>query len=180
VDGFAMMPNFTFGQAMSVYTGQNFGARKYDRVGLGVRHGGMIASQTSAVITLILMFFSPTLFGFFTKTPELIALATRMIRIMAVGYICMSLTQVLGGVMRGCGDTVTPMWVSIIQTIALRVPIAYLLAYLTRSPEFPHGNPIALFGSLMISWTVGMIISVILFKFGKWRNKIPSIDASHL
>ena len=180
VDGFAMMPNFTFGQAMSVYTGQNFGARKYDRVGLGVRHGGMIASQTSAVITLILMFFSPVLFSFFTDTPELIALATKMIRIMAIGYICMSLTQVLGGVMRGCGDTVTPMWVSIIQTIVLRVPIAYLLAYLTRSPEFPHGNPIALFGSLMISWTIGMVISNITFKFGKWRNKIPSIDASHL
>ena len=180
VDGFAMMPNFTFGQALSVYAGQNFGAQKYDRVGLGVRHGGMIASMTSAVITVILLFASPVLFGFFTETPELIDLATRMIRIMAFGYICMSLTQVLGGIMRGCGETVTPMWVSIIQTIALRVPIAYLLAYLTRSPEFPHGNPIALFGSLMISWTIGMIISIVVFKTGKWRKKIPNIDASHL
>jgi Na+-driven multidrug efflux pump len=180
VDGFAMMPNMTFGQTMSVYTGQNFGAGKYDRVGLGVRHGGMIASMTSAVITLILMFFSPVLFAFFTDTPELIELATQMIRIMAVGYICMSLTQVLGGIMRGCGETVTPMWVSIIQTIVLRVPIAYLIAYLTRSPEFPHGNPIALFGSLMISWTIGMIISIVAFKYGKWRNKIPSIKADHL
>ena len=180
VDGFAMMPNFTFGQALSVYAGQNFGAQKYDRVGLGVRHGGIIASLTSAAITVILLFFSPVLFGFFTKTPELIELATQMIRIMAVGYICMSLTQVLGGIMRGCGETVTPMWVSIIQTIALRVPIAYLLAYLTRSPEFPHGNPIALFGSLMISWTIGMIISIVVFKTGKWRKKIPDIDASHL
>ena len=178
VDGFAMMPNFTFGQAMSVYTGQNFGAGKYDRVGLGVRHGGIIASMTSAVITVVLLFFSPILFGFFTKTPELIDLATRMIRIMAVGYICMSLTQVLGGVMRGCGETVTPMWVSIIQTIVLRVPCAYLIAYLTRSPEFPHGNPIALFGSLMISWTIGMIISIAVFKLGKWRNNIPSIKSN--
>ena len=177
VDGFAMMPNFTFGQAMSVYTGQNFGAGKYDRVGLGVRHGGMIASMTSAVITLILMFFSPVLFGFFTDTPELIDLATRMIRIMAVGYICISLTQVTGGVMRGCGDTVTPMWISIISTIIIRVPTAYLIAYLTRSAEYPHGNPIALFGSLMISWVLGMIISLIAFKFGKWRTKIPSILA---
>ena len=180
VDGFAMMPNFTFGQALSVYAGQNFGAGKYDRVGLGVRHGSNIAIWTSAAITLILMFFSPVLFSFFTDTPELIDLATRMIRIMAVGYICMSLTQVLGGIMRGCGETVTPMWVSIIQTIVLRVPAAYLIAYLTRSPEFPHGNPIALFGSLMISWTIGMIISIIAFKTGKWREKIPSIKADHL
>ena len=180
VDGFAMMPNFTFGQALSVYAGQNFGAGKYDRVGLGVRHGSMMASMTSAVITLILMFCSPVLFSFFTDTPELIDLATNMIRIMAVGYICMSLTQVLGGVMRGCGETVSPMWISIIQTIVLRVPIAYLIAWLTRSPEFPHGNPVALFGSLMISWTIGMIISIFVFKKGKWREKLPSIKADHL
>ena len=180
VDGFAMMPNMTFGQTMSVYTGQNFGAGKYDRVGLGVRHGGMIASLFSTVITIILLFFSPVLFGFFTDTPELIELATRMIRIMAVGYICISVTQVTGGVMRGCGDTVSPMWISMLSIILIRVPVAYLLAYLTRSPEFPHGNPIALFGSLMISWVIGMIMSVLMFKFGKWREKIPSIKADHL
>ena len=180
VDGFAMMPNMTFGQTMSVYTGQNFGAGKYDRVGLGVRHGGSIAFLFSAVITLILMFFSPVLFSFFTDTPELIDLATRMIKIMAVGYICISVTQVTGGVMRGCGDTVSPMWISMISIILIRVPVAYLLAYLTRSPEFPHGNPIALFGSLMISWVIGMLMSVIMFKYGKWRNKIPSINADHL
>ena len=180
VDGFAMMPNMTFGQTMSVYTGQNFGAQKYERVGLGVRHGGMIASWCSALITVILLFCSPTLFGFFTDTPELIELATKMIRIMAAGYICISITQVTGGVMRGCGDTVSPMWVSMISTILIRVPVAYLLAYLTRTPEFPHGQPIALFGSLVISWVLGMIMSIIMFKFGKWRNKIPSISANHL
>ena len=32
VDGFAMMPNFTFGPAMTTYTGQNVGARRLDRV----------------------------------------------------------------------------------------------------------------------------------------------------
>ena len=180
VDGFAMMPNMTFGQTMSVYTGQNFGAQNYDRVGLGVRHGGTIAVWCSAAITLILMFCSPVLFGFFTDTPELIELATKMIRIMAVGYICVSITQVTGGVMRGCGDTVSPMWVSMISTILIRVPVAYLLAYLTRTAEYPHGQPVALFGSLMISWILGMVMSIVMFKFGKWRKKIPSIKADHL
>jgi putative MATE family efflux protein len=180
VDGFAMMPNFTFGQAMSVYTGQNVGACKFDRVDKGVKQGSMIALAFATVITTVLLFCGHILFGFFTDTPELIDLATRMIRIMAVGYICISLTQVCGGVMRGCGDTVTPMWISMISTILIRVPMAYLLAYLTRSVEFPHGQPIALFGSLMISWVLGMIMSVLMFKFGNWRKKIPSIKADHL
>jgi len=172
VDGFAMMPNFTFGQAMSVYTGQNVGAGKFDRVTKGVKQGGIIAAAFSTAITVILLFFSPTLFRFFTNTESLIDLATRMIRIMAVGYICVSVTQVLGGVMRGAGDTVTPMWISIISTIIIRVPTAYLAAYLTRSPEFPHGQPIALFGSLMFSWVMGMIISIVVFSIGKWKKKM--------
>ena len=172
VDGFAMMPNFTFGQTMSVYTGQNVGAGKLDRVTKGVKQGGLIAVGFSTVITAILLFCGPILFGFFTETPELIALATQMIRIMAVGYICVGVTQVLGGVMRGAGDTVTPMWISIISTIVIRVPLAYLLAYLTRTPEYPHGQPVALFGSMLISWFLGTVMAVIVFSLGKWKKKM--------
>ena len=172
VDGFAMLPNLSFGQAMSVYTGQNVGAGKYDRVTKGVRQGAAIALAFAAAITLILLFFSPILFSFFTDTQSLIDLATQMIRVMAVGYLCVAVSQVLGGVMRGAGDTVTPMWISIIQMIVIRVPLAYLLAHLTRTEELPHGSPIALFGSLMISWTLGMVISIIIFSMGKWKKKM--------
>ena len=172
VDGFAMLPNLTFGQAMSVYTGQNVGAGKYDRVTKGVKQGTLIGLAFSATITGILLIFGKHLFSIFTETTELIDLATRMIRLMAVGYICVSVTQVLGGVMRGAGDTTTPMWVSLFYTIALRIPIAYGLAYLTRTPEFPHGQPIALFSSLMASWTMGTVIMVIVFCIGKWKKKM--------
>ena len=175
VDGFAMMPNFTFGQALSVYTGQNVGAAKYDRVTQGVKQGGALALAFSSVITIILLFFSQYLFEFFTDTQSLIDLAVKMIRIMAVGYICISVTQVLGGVMRGAGDTVSPMWISIISTIAIRIPVAYLLAYLTRSVEYPHGHPGALFGSLMISWVLGMIISIVVYSIGKWKKKMLTL-----
>ena len=175
VDGFAMMPNFTFGQALSVYTGQNVGAAKYDRVSQGVKQGGALALAFSSVITIILLFFSQYLFEFFTDTQSLIDLATKMIRIMAVGYICISVTQVLGGVMRGAGDTVSPMWISIISTIAIRIPVAYLLAHLTESAEYPHGHPGALFGSLMISWVLGMIISIVVYSIGKWKKKMLTL-----
>ena len=74
--------------------------------------------------------------------------------------------------MRGAGDTVSPMWISIISTIVIRVPTAYVLAYLTKSAEFPHGQPIALFGSLMISWVLGMVLSIIVFAIGKWKKKM--------
>ena len=172
VDGFAMLPNLTFGQAMSVYAGQNVGAGKFDRVTKGMKQGTLIGLLFSATITGVLLIFGRYLFDIFTNTAELIDLANRMIRIMAIGYICVSVTQVLGGVMRGAGDTTTPMWVSMISTIFIRIPVAYGLAYLTRSADFPHGKPAALFGSLMISWTFGMILSIIVFAIGKWKKKM--------
>jgi len=172
VDGFAMMPNFSFGQAMSVYSGQNVGAGKWDRVQKGVRQGTMIAQAFAIVIVAVLLFANKYLFAIFTETEALITLAGEMMRIMAVGYIAMAITQVLGGVMRGCGNTVTPMWISIFTTVVLRIPVAYALAYVTKSAEFPNGHPFALSISLLVSWTLGMIISVIAFRWGKTRKFI--------
>lgn len=170
VDGFAMMPNFSFGQAMSVYTGQNVGAKKWDRVRQGLRQGCAISLAFSAVITLILLFLNKYLFAIFTSTAALIDLAGRMMRIMAVGYLAVSVTQCFGGTMRGAGDTVTPMWISIFNTIILRMPVAYALAYLSRSAEYPSGHPFALSISLLIAWTIGSILTMLAFRFGKVRK----------
>ena len=172
VDGFAMMPNFSFGQAMTVYTGQNVGANKWHRVHQGINQGSYIAQAFAGTITLVLLFLNKYLFAIFTDTPELITLAGQMMRIMAIGYIAVAVTQVLGGVMRGAGDTVTPMWISICSTVLLRVPVAYILAHFTASEAFPNGHPFALSISLLISWTLGMVISVIAYKRSKIRLTI--------
>ncbi len=177
VDGFAMMPNFSFGQAMSVYSGQNVGAGKWDRVQKGVIQGTLIAQSFAAAIVVVLLFANQYLFAIFTETEALIDLAGRMMRIMAVGYIAMSITQVLGGVMRGCGNTVTPMWISIFTTVVLRVPVAYALAFFTKSAAYPNGHPFALSISLLVSWVMGMIISVIAFRWGKTRKQIRAMMA---
>ena len=179
VDGFAMMPNMTFGQAMSVYTGQNVGAGRLDRVKQGVKQGSIMALGVSAAITVILLFFGKYLFGIFTDTAELIDLAQQMMRVLAVGYICISVTQVLGGVMRGAGDTVTPMWISIISTIVLRVPTAYIMAWLPRSELYPKGHPLSLPTSLLVSWTLGMVMSIVVYRIGKWKKKMIASAAEH-
>lgn len=178
VDGFAMMPNMTFGNAMSVYAGQNVGAGKLKRVEDGTKQGMLLATATSAVITILLVLLGHNLMRLFTQTEALIDLSARMLRILAVGYIAMAVSQVLGGVMRGAGDTVTPMWLSLISTVALRLPLAYGMAYLTRSPEFPNGKPEALFGSMLITWVLGAVMHFIAFRSGIWKKKLP--DAAEL
>ncbi len=177
VDGFAMMPNMTFGQAMGVYTGQNVGAGRLDRVQQGTKQGMMMAVAISTAITVVLLLFGHILFGFFTDTAELMDLAVRMMRILAAGYIAVAVTQVLGGVMRGSGDTVTPMWITLLTTIVLRIPVAYGLAWLTRCAEFPNGRPEALFVSLLVSWSMGALITWLVYRSKRWKRRAAALTA---
>lgn len=180
VDGFAMMPNFSFGSAMTTFAGQNIGARKLARVEKGTREGTLIAVAVSAVITGVLLVFGRRLMNVFTETPALVDLSMRMLRILAFGYIAVAVTQCLLGVMRGAGDAMSPMWVSLITTVILRVPIAYGIAHYTKSALYPTGRPESTFISLLIAWILGALISVALYKKGSWRKKIVLLEPAQV
>lgn len=171
VDGFAMMPNFSFGAAMTTFAGQNIGAKRLDRMDQGTKDGAKMAVAVSTVITIVLLLFGRGLMNVFTDTAELVDLSMRMMRILAAGYIAVAISQSLSGVMRGAGDTVTPMWISLVTVVALRVPIAYGIAYFTRSELYPTGRPESTFISLLVSWTLGALITTICYQKGAWRER---------
>ncbi len=172
VDGFAMLPNFSFGTAMTTYSGQNIGAQEHERVTKGAKQGLLLAVGTSALVTGSILLFGRPLMSIFTDTPELVDLSMQMMRILAVGYIAVAVTQSLSGIMRGAGDTMTPMWISIVQTVLLRVPLAYGLCYLTRTPELVNGRRECVFISLLASWIIGALATAIFYAKGKWKNRV--------
>ncbi len=171
VDGFAMMPNFSFGMALTTYAGQNVGAGLYDRVTKGAKQGTLIAVVCSTLITVVILIFGKFLMGFFTDTKELVDKSYYLMQILAAGYIAVAVTQSLSGIMRGAGDTMTPMWISLITTVAFRIPVAYGISYLTRTDELPYGRNECIQLSLLISWLLGAVITAIFYKLGRWKNK---------
>lgn len=171
VDGFAMMPNLSFGTAMTTYAGQNIGAKKYDRLSVGAKQGLAISVICSTLITAIILIFGKYLMYAFTDTAELVDLSVYLMRILAAGYIAMAVTQSLSGVMRGAGDTVTPMWISLATTIFARIPLAYGISYLTRTPELPLGHQECIQISLLITWILGAVLTTIFYLKGKWKTK---------
>ena len=172
VDGFAMLPNFSYGTAMTTYAGQNVGARNMERVTKGAKQGTILAVVTSAVLTGLILIFGKALMGIFTDTTELVELSRDMMGIIAVGYVAMAVTQSLSGVMRGAGDTMTPMWISLFTTIIVRLPIAYGIAWLTRSAELPNGRQECVFISLLCAWLMGAFLTTVLYLRGSWKKKI--------
>lgn len=188
VDGFAMMPNFSFGMALTTYSGQNVGANRYDRVIQGAKQGTLMALGCSAFITCIILFFGKHLMHLFTSDVSVITMSNNLMKILAVGYIAMAVTQSLSGIMRGAGDTMTPMWISLITSVAIRVPLAYGIAYFTARPEAVAMGLPASFGkidlslgmkeciqiSLLTTWVMGAIFTFIFYSKGKWKTKAIS------
>jgi len=171
VDGFAMMPNFSFSMAMTTYAGQHVGARRLDRVKQGAKQGTLMAIACSTAITMAILFFGKFLMGIFSDTQDLVNQSYYMMQILAVGYIAMAVTQSLSGVMRGAGDTVTPMWISLCTTVLIRVPVAYGISWLTRTPELPYGRSECIQISLLVSWVMGAVLTGIFYRVGRWKKK---------
>ncbi len=205
VDGFAMMPNFTFGTAATTYVGQNIGARKADRLHQGIPAMLRLGLTCSIIMVAAILLFGENLMTMFVSPAEsynttlaaslasgmspldaeaaavaardiaaqAIQIGVRGLRTLAAGYICFSVTNVLQGSMRGAGETVIPMYCSIFTTVLLRMPLAYLLAFLTKSDMWVNGSPDAIYFSLLISWVVGMIIAIITYRMGWWKRRLP-------
>ena len=177
VDGYAMLPNFSFGQAMSTYAGQNIGARRLDRLKEGTRQGLMMSVGTALVLTPAVLLAGPALMRLFTPEQALIRLSMQMMYILAAGYIAMSVTQVLQGVMRGAGDTMTPMWISLCTAVLFRVPMAYALVGLTRKAGASLlTQEKMVFVSLLVNFLLGMSLSILFFKLGKWKKRIHVME----
>ena len=163
IDRFVMMPVFSFGNAITVYAGQNMGAGKVDRVSLGTKQSLFMAVGTAVVLLLMILLFGRFIAMAFTVNQDIIDLSQRMIRIMAFGYIPFTIGMVLWGAVRGAGDAISPMWASVVNTLIIRVPTAYLFVHWMGIPE-------AIVFSMVAAWAVNAVLAVVVYRIGKWRT----------
>ena len=163
IDGLVMMPIFSFGNAITVFTGQNVGAGKMNRVNHGLKQCCVMSALTAVVLLSLILLFGHHVAGAFTQTEEVIELSIRMLRILAIGYIALSVSMVLWGVIRGAGDAISPLWGIVVLVVFVRIPSAYLLVYLLDRPE-------ALMYSMLAGWLTNLAIAAFIFRMGKWRR----------
>ncbi len=67
----------------------------------------------------------------------------------------------------------SPMWISLITTVVIRMPVAYALEWFTRPQggEMGSGAPDCLFVSLMISWVLGAVLTSVAYRLGRWKKR---------
>jgi putative MATE family efflux protein len=163
IEAFAIMPAMNFGIAITTFVGQNLGARQLERVKSGVKSTIFMTLSLSIVTSILLMVFAKFLVSIFTTDPLVIRLGREYFMIVAPFYFTFALMFVFGGVLRGAGDTVVPMFSSIISQFLLRVPASAILSNLWGTRGIWWGIPIA--------WWFGMLFSFTYYKIGKWKEK---------
>lgn len=163
IDSFAAMLAMNFAAALSSFVGQNLGANKPERVRAGLKATWLITSGISLLFSAIVILFGKNLMGFFTPDAEVIQIGNDYLVIVGSFYILFSSLFVINAVMRGAGDTLVPMFITLIALWIIRVPVSYLLA--------GKIGVTGIWWAVPIGWGVGMVLTFLYYLSGKWKTK---------
>jgi len=162
IDSFAAMPAMNFGMALSTFVGQNIGANKVDRVKKGFIATLMMTTVISVIVSLVAVFFGSGIMSLFTQDANVIHIGANYLIIVSAFYIVFSTMMVSNGVMRGAGDTLIPMFITLFSLWLLRIPISYWLSQ--------HIGSDGIWWSIPIAWAFGCTASILYYLTGRWKR----------
>lgn len=162
LDTLSFMPLSSFAAAATAFTGQNFGARRFDRVRSGARSALLLVVGWSFLACGVLLLCGRWAIGLFDRTPEVIDVGYAYLLCLEPFYVLYSIMYLLNAVMNGVGCVRVPMIANMVLFWVVRLPAAYLLNALAPAN--------ALFFCYPISWAAGLAISGLYFLSGRWRR----------
>ncbi|HRW96051.1 MAG TPA: MATE family efflux transporter [Bacteroidales bacterium] len=163
IDSFASMLSMNFAAALSSFVGQNIGANKPERIKAGLKATWLITSGISLLFSLLAILFGKNMMGFFTPDQEVINIGNDYLVIVGSFYILFSSMFTVNAVMRGAGDTLIPMFITLISLWIIRIPASYLLA--------GQIGVTGIWWAIPIGWSIGLSLTFIYYHSGKWRTK---------
>jgi putative MATE family efflux protein len=166
IDSIATVPAMIFGQALATFVGQNMGAGKVDRVRRGLIMTMLMSWAASIIISFFLIVFRSHIMHIFTNESEteVIRIGGEYLTIVTSFYLVFATMFTFSGVMRGAGDTLIPMFISLFALWLIRIPMAYWLS--------AHMGEKGIWWAVPIGWTAGMILSFLYYRTGRWKRKV--------
>ncbi|MEI8046348.1 MAG: MATE family efflux transporter [Bacteroidota bacterium] len=164
LDSLAGMSAMNFGAALSTFVGQNLGANKPDRVKQGLKATFMMSGALALFTSIVVILFRKSLMGLFTDDVAVIAIGAEYLVIVSSFYIFFSTMFVIGGVMRGAGDTIIPMFITLFALWAIRIPAAWILSR--------YFGVDGIWWSIPVAWFIGMTLSYLYYLKGNWKTKV--------
>jgi len=167
IDAVIWMVVGSFGIAVTTFSGQNYGAMKYDRIKKGTRICLLICVFSVIGISLLLFVFSAPLFSFFTGDSGVIRIGRQMMNIMVPFYFIYAFIEIYSGTIRGVGEVMQSTIITFAGICILR--IAWLVFYVPF-----HQNINALVVNYPLTWMITAIAFIVYYLRGNWLKRAIS------
>ena len=164
IDGFAILPVMSYSMALTTFTGQNMGAKKYDRVKQGAKTGILI---TIVCISALLLILGPNVLAIFSSDPTVINYGLYMMHVLAPGYIFLAISHAFNGIIRGAGITTVPMIVMVTCWCGLR------MAWILTSVPLFHDIGVVFMG-WPLTWIASALWLFLYYRKGSWMTRYDS------
>lgn len=156
IEGFVYTSMNAFHQAAISFTGQNYGAQKYKRIGKIV-----LICQVSVMIVGLVMgnaayLFSGTLLKLYNNDTEVLAYGALRMGIICTTYCLCGMMDVMVGALRGMGYSIMPMIVSLTGACLFRIVWIYTIFQRYHSLQ-------SLYYSYPISWGLTFAVHLLCF-----------------
>jgi putative efflux protein, MATE family len=150
IEGFVATPMNAYYNAAITFTGQNMGAKKYDRIDKVAKTCTVLIFATWIVLGGLTMLFSRPLLSIFTSDPEVIRLGMVRINVMMIAYFTCGIMNVFPGLTRGMGFSILPMICTLVGACIMR--IVWLATFFAWFPSV-----LMLFACYPITWALAGI-----------------------
>jgi putative MATE family efflux protein len=163
LDSLAMIPAMSFSQALSTFVGQNIGANKPERIRAGLIATLKMSGFVTIVTTIFIVFGGHILMSLFTNDLEVVRIGDQYLTIVSSFYIMFTLMFIFNGVTRGAGDTLIPMFFSLLSLWIIRIPMAWFLSGKIGAT--------GIWWAIPAGWAIGLVLSYFYYKSGRWKKK---------
>lgn len=128
IEQIATMPMMSFGVALAAYVAQNFGARKFKRIRLGIIKTSTINIILSIVMAFVMRFWGTNIIAAFmgTTTNEIINIAHQYLLISTIFYFFLGQIFIYRNALQGMGETLFPLFACVAELVVRSFAAVYL------------------------------------------------------
>lgn len=161
---FFILPAWGLSNAAATLTGQNLGAGQPDRAEQSVYLATKFNAIFMGMVSLVFIFLSGPIIGFFTDVPAVLNIGVRALQIIGSGFIFYGIGMVMMQSLNGAGDTSTPTWINFFGFWVFQIPLAYFFK------EYTDIGLNGIFLAVPIAETIIALVAFWVFKKGKWKE----------
>lgn len=170
ISGLSFAPSMAFGVAATTLVGQSLGAKDPGKAEQYARFIGRAAMVTASFIGLIFILFSYPLARLYTKDLVVAGMAGTVLKILAFAQPGQASQLALAGALRGAGDTIYPLYASILGIWVFRVGVTYLFV------NIGGWGLIGAWTALVMDQYVRSIVIHLRFRSGRWKANRAQAD----